>query len=153
LYIHPRFSASGAPFTSFGLFLGLAMSITAFPVLARILSDSNLSRTELGAIALTCAATGDVTAWCLLAFVSGVVQAGGVSIISVAALTLGFITFMVIAVRPFAIRAARTKGDRDPSPGTIAFTLTGMLIASATTEAIGNPRDFRRVSLWRPYSP
>ena len=63
------------PFTSFALFLGVAMSITAFPVLARILTDRRMLRTELGAIALSCAATDDVTAWCLLAFVVGVAQA------------------------------------------------------------------------------
>ena len=55
------------PFTSFALFLGVAMSITAFPVLARILTDRGMTRTPLGAVALTCAAVDDVTAWCLLA--------------------------------------------------------------------------------------
>jgi Kef-type K+ transport system membrane component KefB len=136
-YIYPRFSANGVPFTSFALFLGLAMSITAFPVLARILSDSGLNRTELGTIALTCAATGDVTAWCLLAFVAGVVQASATSIVSIAALTVGFIAFMFIVVRPFIVKAVRAKDDRYPAQGTIVFNLAGMLLAAVTTEAIG----------------
>ena len=75
LYLYPRLSTSDVPFTSFALFMGIAMSITAFPVLARILTDRGLSKTELGAVALTCAAADDVTAWCLLALVVGVTQA------------------------------------------------------------------------------
>jgi len=136
-YIRPQLAPAGVPFTSFALFMGLAMSITAFPVLARILSDSRLTRTELGTVALTCAATDDVTAWCLLAFVSGVVQASGTSIVSIAALTLGFIAFMFTVVRPFAVRAARPNDDDKPSSAAIAFTLVGMLLAAVTTEAIG----------------
>jgi Kef-type K+ transport system membrane component KefB len=74
LELYPRLSSSDVPFTSFALFLGVAMSITAFPVLACILTDRRTIRTELGVIALGCAATDDVTAWCLLAFVVGVAQ-------------------------------------------------------------------------------
>ena len=75
LVLYPRLSSSDVPFTSFALFLGVAMSITAFPVLARILTDRRMQRTPLGVVALGCAATDDVTAWCLLAFVVGVDQA------------------------------------------------------------------------------
>ena len=75
LQLYPRLSTSDVPFTSFALFMGIAMSVTAFPVLARILTDRGMARTELGAMALTCAAAGDVMAWCLLAIVVGVVQA------------------------------------------------------------------------------
>ena len=71
--LYPRLSSANVPFTSFALFLGVAMAVTAFPVLARILTDRRMSRTELGVMALTCAAIDDVTAWCLLAFVVGVV--------------------------------------------------------------------------------
>ena len=66
------------PFTHFALFMGVAMSITAFPVLARILTDRGTdSAPSSGVLALTCAAVDDVTAWCLLAFVVGVVQEPG----------------------------------------------------------------------------
>src|SRR5919109_3763475 len=75
LALYPGLSSSAVPFTSFALFMGVAMSITAFPVLARILTDRGMSRTELGVVALSCAATDDVTAWCLLAFVVGVAKA------------------------------------------------------------------------------
>jgi Kef-type K+ transport system membrane component KefB len=75
LELYPRLSTSDVSFTSFALFMGIAMSITAFPVLARILTDRGMHRTVLGADALTCAAVDDVTAWCLLALVVGVAQA------------------------------------------------------------------------------
>ena len=72
--LYQDLAPAGVQLTHFVLFLGVAMAITAFPVLARILADTGLTRTDLGRLALTCAAVGDVTAWCLLAFVVGVVQ-------------------------------------------------------------------------------
>lgn len=136
LYLYPRLSTSDIPFTNFALFLGVAMSITAFPVLARILSDRRMTRTKLGAVALTCAAVDDVTAWCLLAFVVGVVQARAEGALLAVVLTLGFIGFMLVVVRPLAAQITRT-GDRNPSQGAIAFTLVCVLVAALTTEAIG----------------
>jgi Kef-type K+ transport system membrane component KefB len=137
LYLYPRFSTSDVPFTSFALFLGLAMSITAFPVLARILSDGGITHTELGAIALTCAAVDDVTAWCLLAFVVGVVQSSAHGALLVALLTLGFIGLMFVVVRPVATRFSEEIGDRSPSQGKVAFYLVALLAAALMTEAIG----------------
>jgi Kef-type K+ transport system membrane component KefB len=136
LYLYPRLSTSDVSFTNFALFLGVALSITAFPVLARILSDRGMIRTKLGAIALTCAAVGDVTAWCLLAFIVGVVQAKAESALLVAFLTLGFIAFMFVVVQPLAGRMARAW-DRNPTEGGIALALVGVLIAALTTETIG----------------
>lgn len=66
-FIYPLVSDPNVPFLSFVLFLGVAMSITAFPVLARIITEHNLQNTSLGRLALTCAAVDDITAWCLLA--------------------------------------------------------------------------------------
>ncbi len=66
-WLFQELAPAGVGFASFSLFFGVAMSITAFPVLARILSDLNLSKTDLGSMALACAALGDVAAWCLLA--------------------------------------------------------------------------------------
>jgi Kef-type K+ transport system membrane component KefB len=136
VYLYPRFATSDVPFTSFSLFLGLAMSITAFPVLARILQDCGLTRTHLGTIALTCAAVGDVTAWCLLAFVVGVVNASTGGAILAAALTIGFIAVMFGVVRPLAAKALFSK-DRQPTQGTIAAALVSVLLAALTTDAIG----------------
>ena len=65
--LYPFASTANVSFTAFALFLGAAMLITAFPVLARIITENNLQNTRLGTLALTCAAVDDVTAWCLLA--------------------------------------------------------------------------------------
>jgi K+:H+ antiporter len=136
LYLYPRFSSGDVPFTSFALFLGIAMSITAFPVLARILSDLGMSRSPIGVLALTCAAVDDVTAWCLLAVVVGVVEAAAGSAFVVATLTLLFIGVMFSLVRPLVTRFA-LKGDARPAGRTIAVTTAGLLVASLATEAIG----------------
>jgi Kef-type K+ transport system membrane component KefB len=137
LFLYPRLSAGNVPFTSFALFLGAALAITAFPVLARILTDRGLGRTELGVMALTCAAANDVTAWCLLAFVVGVAQANVHGALLVAGLTLGYIAFMFLAVRPWAARwAARHDGDRLPKTA-VALALIALLLSALATEAIG----------------
>ena len=75
LPLYPRLASGNVTFTSFALFMGVAMSITAFPVLARILTDYHMTHTRLGVMALGCAAIDDVTAWCLLAFAVGVAKA------------------------------------------------------------------------------
>src|ERR1700688_4764310 len=69
LYLYPRLSDDSVRFTSFALFMGAAMSITAFPVLARILSERNLLDTRLGTVAIACAAVDDITGWCILAYI------------------------------------------------------------------------------------
>lgn len=74
VYLYPSLAGDGVPPTNFALFLGVAMSITAFPVLARILTDRNMTRTELGVTALTCAALSDVAACVLLAVLVATTQ-------------------------------------------------------------------------------
>jgi Kef-type K+ transport system membrane component KefB len=137
LYVYPRYSNASVPFTSFALFMGVAMAITAFPVLARILSDTRLVRTELGGIALSCAATGDVTAWCLLAFVVGVAKAEIGDGLMVAAGTLAYITVMVLLVRPVLGRVVmRWQMERLPR-GAVAFVLVALILSAIATESIG----------------
>ena len=96
LMLYQTLSSGGTSFTAFALFMGIAMSITAFPVLARILEDRGMSQSRLGSMAITCAAVDDVTAWCLLAVVIAIAHAGEVtgSIITIA-LTLVFIFLML----------------------------------------------------------
>jgi Kef-type K+ transport system membrane component KefB len=129
-----RFSSTAVPFVSFALFVGVAMAITAFPVLARILSDRGLTRTELGSVALSTAAISDVSAWCLLAFVVGVVQPDSSSAFGVAALTLAFFAVMFAAVRPLM---SRMEGTQVPNARTVALVLAGLLTAAWTSEVIG----------------
>jgi hypothetical protein len=75
-FIYTNFAPQGVQFLSFGLFIGIAMSITAFPVLARIVHERGIHKTRLGAVVITCAATDDITAWCILAAVIAIVKAG-----------------------------------------------------------------------------
>src|SRR4051812_6853709 len=136
IVLYPRTAPPGVPFTSFALFMGIAMSITAFPVLARILIDRGISRTELGRMALTCAAVDDVTAWCLLAFVVSVAQAsvGGAAVVAI--LTVAFVSMMFVVVRPVAARFA-TRSAVPIDRNRIALVLIALLLSSLTTEAIG----------------
>ncbi len=137
LVLYPRVSSPDVPFTSFALFVGVAMSITAFPVLARILTDRRMHRTELGMIALACAAADDVTAWCLLAFVVGVAQArlgGAVLVLVLAAL---FIAFMFLIVRPVATRLLARFEEAQLTPNVLALVFGAMLLSTLATEAIG----------------
>jgi Kef-type K+ transport system membrane component KefB len=133
-------SLAGSPevgFVSFALFLGLALSITAFPVLARILTDRGMSRTPLGVLALLCAAADDATAWCLLAFVMGVAQANVTDALRVVALTLGYVAVMFVLVQPVAARLATKVEGREIGQGVVAAALAGLLLSALTTEAIG----------------
>jgi len=139
LALYPRFSHQGVPFTSFALFMGVAMAITAFPVLARILTDRGLDKTELGGVALGCAAADDVTAWCLLALVVGVAQADATSAAWVIGGAVAFAGVMLFVIRPLLRRLVRSWDERpDALP---SFALPGMfllvLLAALTTEAIG----------------
>jgi Kef-type K+ transport system membrane component KefB len=136
LWLYPRLSDDSVSFTGFALFLGVAMSITAFPVLARILSDRGLNRTPLGVVALACAATDDVTAWCLLAFVVGVVDSGSAQAVGVICWTLVYIAFMFFAVRP--ILARRLRQNQSHTPRELLATMFVLLLVSALiTEWIG----------------
>jgi Kef-type K+ transport system membrane component KefB len=137
LHLYPRLSSSDVPFTSFALFMGVAMSITAFPVLARILTDRRLIRTELGAIALSCAAADDVTAWCLLAFVVGVAQAQVGAGLMVAAGTLAYIALMFLLIRPL-LRRVVARWSTEPLPrGATASVFVALLLSGLATEYIG----------------
>jgi len=137
LALYPILSHRDVSFTSFALFIGVALSITAFPVLARILRDRGIEKTELGVLALGCAAAGDVTAWCLLAFVVGVVQAqvGGAVLVSVLAFV--FIVLMIFVLRPLAVRLVRRCEHEPIGPGVIAWVFTAAMLSALATEAIG----------------
>lgn len=136
LGIYPVLSPPDVRFTVFALFLGVSMSVTAFPVLARILTDRRMQRTELGVLALTCAAAGDVTAWCLLAFVVGVAQAEVGGAVLVVLLTLGYIAAMFLLGRPLLHRWVAWTGDA-LTPGVVAAVFAALLVSAAATEAIG----------------
>ncbi len=137
LGLHSHYAPKGVDFTSFSLFMGVAMAITAFPVLARILTDLGLDRTELGVIALGCAAADDVTAWCLLALVVGVIKADVTGAIVTAVLAVGYICLMFGLARPWVERWLRTASGSRLSKDATAWILIGVLASSLATEAIG----------------
>jgi Kef-type K+ transport system membrane component KefB len=138
LALYSDFGVSGVPFTAFALFLGVAMSITAFPVLARILSERGLQRTPLGALALTVAAADDVTAWFLLAFVVGVVRAKLDSVVWTIGLTALYIALMFFVVAPLVRRFLVSRAESsDASRSTIAVALVGLLLSALASETIG----------------
>jgi len=138
LFLYPRLSASDVPFTCFSLFLGVSMSVTAFPVLARILTDRGIHKTRMGAIALTCAAVDDVTAWCMLAFVVSVARAQAAGAVATIAMALGFILLMIVVVRPAMVRLSLVYGNRGRlTQGVMASIFVALLISASATELIG----------------
>jgi Kef-type K+ transport system membrane component KefB len=137
LLVYPSLASPRTSFTSFALFMGIAMSITAFPVLARILDDRRMSQTDLGIIALTCAAADDVTAWCILALVIAFAQSGSAigSLLTIG-LALIFILVMLLIIKPQLPRILKhepQKQSRGLLTGIVAFALACALV----TELIG----------------
>jgi Kef-type K+ transport system membrane component KefB len=133
-----RLAGEGVGFTAFALFLGVSMSVTAFPVLARILDDKGLQKTRLGILALTCAAVVDVTAWCLLALVVGMTRATMAQALLTLGLTMAYLVVMFAVVRravglaaPFVERAERLD------QGGLAAIVVALLLSSLATEVIG----------------
>ncbi len=138
LAIYPRFSSPAIPFTVFALFVGVSMAVTAFPVLARILTDRRISRTRMGSIALTCAAVDDVTAWCLLAVVAGTARARAADAVRTVALTAVFIGLMIAFGAPLIRRVLSSFEQKLPlSRQRLAMVLIAVLASAMTTEAIG----------------
>lgn len=139
LALYPTLAPAGVSFSSFTLFLGVAMSITAFPVLARILDERQLSRTRLGAIAITCAAVDDVTAWCLLAVVVAVVKAEALTGAAVTVvLAAAFVALLWLGVRPILGRRIGDQvGDESRQRALIGLALTFVFSCALATELIG----------------
>lgn len=137
IYLYPTLSTNDVPFTAFALFLGASMSVTAFPVLARILTDRKMNKSPLGVMALTCAATDDVTAWCLLALVVGVAKAQVDGAVVIVLLTLGYMAAMFLVVRPLVAWLLSLLADRPLTLGVVATAFVGVLLSALATEAIG----------------
>jgi len=138
-YIFQELAPKNVSFLSFALFMGIAMSITAFPVLARIIKERGLTKTPLGVLAITCAAADDVTAWCLLAAVIAIVKAGSItSALFTIGLAVGYIIFMIYIIKPWLqkISEQRIKGEKiDKTVIGISFFL--LLLSAYFTEIIG----------------
>ena len=126
-------------FYAFALFMGIAMSITAFPVLARIIRDRKLSGTPLGMLAISCAASDDVTAWCILAILIALIRSGsGMNGFYVIGLVLAYVMMMLVPVRIFLkkIQSVYTNGKMGYN-GFTAIMFTVLLLSSWCTEVLG----------------
>ena len=138
-FVYYRFAPAGVAFLPFALFMGIAMSITAFPVLARIVQERGIHKTKLGAIVITCAAADDITAWCLLAAVIAIVKAGTfVSSLYVIGLAILYVIVMLFVVKPFLKKIGELYGTKEnlSKPVVAIFFLT-LIISSYLTEIIG----------------
>ncbi len=138
-FVYYRFAPVGVAFLPFALFMGIAMSITAFPVLARIVQERGIHKTKLGAIVITCAAADDITAWCLLAAVIAIVKAGTfVSSLYVIGLAIFYVIVMLFVVKPFLKKIGELYGTKDNlSKPVVAIFFLILIISSYTTEIIG----------------
>lgn len=138
-FIYTTFAPEGVQFLSFGLFMGIAMSITAFPVLARIVQERGLQKTRLGTVVITCAAADDITAWCLLAAVIAIVKAGSfVSSLYIMALAALYVWAMLKVVRPFLSRIGNLYHTRESlSKSMVAVFFITLLLSAWATEIIG----------------
>ncbi len=140
LFLYSQLAQPGASFLAFALFMGISMSITAFPVLVRILQDRGIFKTSLGSTATACAAVDDVTAWCMLAFVVAIARATSVD---GAAFNLGLV-LVFIALMLFVIKRklptwlGQSALERpDPSKTVLAVVFGVVLVSAVSTELIG----------------
>jgi Kef-type K+ transport system membrane component KefB len=138
-FMHDGYAPAGVAFLPFGLFLGISLSVTAFPVLARILSERNMMQSRVGAIAIACAAVDDVTAWCLLAVVVTIARAQALSdALLTTVLSVAFTLAMVFVVRPLLARAGRSvEQSGGLTPTKVVLVLIMLLASSTITEVIG----------------
>jgi Kef-type K+ transport system membrane component KefB len=137
-FLYTHLAAPGATFIAFALFMGISMSITAFPVLARILQERNLSKTYLGSMAVTCAAVDDVTAWSVLALVVAIARATSVAGSAISLIfVLVFIAVMVWGVRRVLPRWLGVVSEGEPSKGALAIVVCLVVGAALATEIAG----------------
>lgn len=138
-FVYTSFAPEGVPFSSFALFMGIAMSITAFPVLARIVQERGMHKTRIGTIVITCAAADDITAWCMLAAVIAIVKAGSfVSSLYVIGLAIIYVIVMIKAVRPFLKRVGDLHTSRESlGKPIVAIFFVMLILSSYATEVIG----------------
>lgn len=138
VFLYEQFAPANISFLSFALFMGIAMSITAFPVLSRILQERKLTKTPLGNLAITSAAIDDITAWCMLAVIIGVVKAehpfGAMVTI---ALSVVFVLVMILIVSPLLNRLQEKNIDGKHSRTVIILAFLVLFIAAYVAQLIG----------------
>ncbi|MEU9453917.1 cation:proton antiporter [Streptomyces sp. NPDC048277] len=136
--LHASQAPKGVGLGMFVLFMATAFSITAFPVLARIIRDRGLARTDVGVLAMACAAAGDVVAWCVLVLVVALAGAHGpAGFAAVVALTLAYGATMILVVRPLLRRLLRRSAAGENRGTLLVLIVSGVLLSSYVTSWIG----------------
>jgi Kef-type K+ transport system membrane component KefB len=140
LLLYPKLSHQGISFISFALFMGSAMSITAFPVLARILAERSLLGTRMGTLSISCAAVDDVTGWCILAYIVILVRAesSSASLWTTIGGVIAYVLVMMLGVRrllPWFEKSLKKHGRF--TENTLAFMIALVMISALTTEKLG----------------
>jgi len=138
-YIYEKYASQQTSFLAFSLFIGISMSITAFPVLARIVQERNLAKTQLGVLSIASAANDDVTAWCLLAIVIALTKSGSsMSALLTVGLTIVYILFMFLCVRPFFKKISHIHANNEIfNKSLIGLIFLTLIISASMTELIG----------------
>ena len=136
--IYTQYAAAYTGFTPFALFIGIAMSITAFPVLARIIQESNLQRTHLGKLSLSTAAAGDITAWLMLAAIIAISQSGSILSTGYNLLFLiGYLLVMFGIIRPLFRAAGKVYNNTEViSHGMVGVIIILLLLSAYITELL-----------------
>ena len=138
-FIYQEFASARTDFLSFALFIGISMSITAFPVLARIVQEKGLTKTHLGTIAIASAAINDVTAWCILAAAIAIAKTGsGVSSLYTIGFSVLYVLVMMLIIRPFLKRVGDIYSNSEVlNKSIIAFLLLILILSAFITQVIG----------------
>lgn len=138
-FLYQEFAAAQTAFLPFALFIGISMSITAFPVLARIVQEKRLSKSHLGIVSIASAAINDVTAWCVLAAVIAIAKTGSVvSSLYTIGISVAYVLVMLLLVRPFLKRVGDIYRNSEVlNKSIIAFLLLVLITSSWLTEIIG----------------
>jgi Kef-type K+ transport system membrane component KefB len=138
-FVYEEFAAGHTDFLSFALFIGISMSITAFPVLARIVQEKGLSKSHLGQISIACAAFDDVTAWSLLAGVIAIAKTGSfVSSLYTIGFSLVYIFLMIFVVKPFMHKIGKIYSNSETlNRNMVAFIFLLLTLSALATQLIG----------------
>lgn len=138
-FVYQEFAATHTAFLPFALFIGISMSITAFPVLARIVQEKGLSKTHLGTMAIASAANDDVTAWCILAAVIAIAKTGSfISSLYTIGFSIVYVLIMLLMVRPFLKRIGQIYSNSEVlNKSVIAFLFLMLIVSSYLTQLIG----------------
>ena len=138
-FIYDKYASNHTPFLSFALFIGIAMSITAFPVLARIIQEKGLTKSHLGTISLASAANGDITAWCLLAVVVAIAQTNSFLSAVYNILFSGvYMVIMFVVIRPFLRMVGQVYHNEEViDKRLVAFIFLILTVSAFLTEILG----------------